>query len=64
MGKRGFGSMDPEKQRSIASMGGRAAHAKGTAHVWTAGKEAVDAGRKGGAEMQRRKKKLEAEDNA
>ena len=27
--KRGFASMDPTKQREIASKGGRAAHAKG-----------------------------------
>lgn len=29
---RGFASMDPEKQREIASQGGRAAHASGNAH--------------------------------
>src|SRR5687768_10620092 len=29
---RGFASMDQGKQREIASKGGRAAHAKGTAH--------------------------------
>jgi hypothetical protein len=29
---RGFASMDPEKQREIASEGGRAAHASGNAH--------------------------------
>ena len=28
---RGFASMDPERQKEIASKGGRAAHAKGTA---------------------------------
>ena len=28
--------MSPEKQREIASKGGRAAHEKGTAHEWTA----------------------------
>nr|WP_315402338.1 KGG domain-containing protein [uncultured Duganella sp.] len=32
---RGFASMDPEQQREIASEGGRAAHAKGTAHEFT-----------------------------
>ena len=32
---RGFASMDPTKQREIASKGGRAAHQKGTAHEWT-----------------------------
>ncbi len=45
--RRGFASMDPEKQRAIASKGGKAAHAKGTAHEWTA-EEAREAGRKGG----------------
>jgi predicted GIY-YIG superfamily endonuclease/general stress protein YciG len=44
---RGFASMDPNKQREIASKGGRAAHQKGTAHEWTAD-EAREAGRKGG----------------
>jgi hypothetical protein len=39
--------MTPEKQREIASKGGRAAHEKGTAHEWTAD-EARSAGRKGG----------------
>ena len=29
---RGFASMDPQKQRDIASEGGRAAHASGNAH--------------------------------
>ena len=33
--RRGFASMSPEKQREIASKGGRAAHEKGTAHEWT-----------------------------
>jgi len=39
--------MSPEKQREIASKGGRAAHEKGTAHEWTT-EEARSAGRKGG----------------
>ena len=39
--------MSIEKQREIASKGGRAAHEKGTAHEWTAD-EARSAGRKGG----------------
>jgi general stress protein YciG len=39
--------MSPEKQREIASKGGRAAHLKGTAHEWTS-EEARSAGRKGG----------------
>jgi general stress protein YciG len=45
--RRGFASMSPEKQREIASKGGRAAHQKGTAHEWTSD-EARNAGRKGG----------------
>jgi general stress protein YciG len=45
--RRGFSSMSPEKQRAIASKGGRAAHKKGTAHEWTS-EEARAAGRKGG----------------
>jgi general stress protein YciG len=44
---RGFASMDPERQRQIASEGGRAAHEKGTAHEFTS-EEAREAGRKGG----------------
>lgn len=49
MGKedRGFASMDKAKQREIASLGGKAAHAKGIAHQWTS-EEASRAGRKGG----------------
>ena len=45
--RRGFASMSPEKQREIASKGGRAAHQKGTAHEWTSD-EARNARRKGG----------------
>jgi len=50
--KRGFASMDPAKQREIASRGGRAAHAKGTAHEFTSD-EARVAGRKGGEAVSR-----------
>ena len=46
-GRRGFASMSPEKQREIASKGGRVAHEKGAAHEWTVD-EARSAGRKGG----------------
>ncbi|HXG89829.1 MAG TPA: KGG domain-containing protein [Vicinamibacterales bacterium] len=45
--RRGFASMSQEKQREIASKGGRAAHQKGTAHEWSSD-EAREAGRKGG----------------
>ncbi len=46
-GHRGFASMDPNKQREIASKGGKAAHAQGRAHEFTTD-EARSAGRKGG----------------
>jgi uncharacterized protein len=49
---RGFASMDPAKQKAIASKGGRAAHRKGTAHTWTSD-EARAAGQKGGRARQR-----------
>lgn len=44
---RGFASMDKDKQREIASKGGKAAHKQGKAHTWTS-EEAAAAGRKGG----------------
>jgi general stress protein YciG len=44
---RGFASMDPEQQREIASLGGRASHEQGTGHEWNS-REAREAGRKGG----------------
>ncbi|HEY7832222.1 MAG TPA: KGG domain-containing protein [Ktedonobacterales bacterium] len=50
---RGFASMDREKQREIASKGGRAAHVQGTAHEWSS-EEARAAGRKGGAASRHR----------
>lgn len=51
---RGFASMERNKQREIASKGGKAAHEKGTAHEWTSD-EAREAGRKGGMASHRRK---------
>ena len=56
---RGFASMDPARQRDIASKGGKAAHAKGTAHEWTAD-EARRAGRKGGEVVSRDRAHMEA----
>ena len=50
--KRGFASMDANRQREIASKGGRAAHAKGTAHEWSSD-EARVAGQKGGIAVSR-----------
>lgn len=47
-GGRGFASMSEDKRKKIASKGGKAAHAKGTAHEWTS-EEARQAGKKGGS---------------
>ena len=33
--RRGFAAMDAQRQRAIASLGGRAAHASGHAHEFT-----------------------------
>ena len=51
-GRRGFASMDADKQRGIASRGGKAAHEYGNAHEFTAA-EAREAGRKGGEKVSR-----------
>lgn len=56
---RGFASMDPAKQREIASKGGRAAHAKGTAHEFSP-EEAREAGRKGGQAVSRNREHMAA----
>ena len=42
---RGFAAMDAQRQREIASLGGRAAHQSGHAHEFTS-EEARAAGRK------------------
>ena len=42
---RGFAAMDPQRQREIASLGGRAAHQSGHAHEFTS-EEARAAGTK------------------
>ena len=57
---RGFASMDRNKQREIASKGGKAAHQKGTAHEWTS-EEAREAGRKGGMASHRRKQQQKSD---
>jgi general stress protein YciG len=59
---RGFASMDRNKQREIASKGGKAAHQKGTAHEWTS-EEAREAGRKGGMASHRRKQQQQGGGN-
>lgn len=51
--ERGFASMNQDKQRQIASKGGKAAHEKGSAHEFSP-EEASTAGRKGGEAAQGR----------
>jgi uncharacterized protein len=53
--KRGFAAMDPERQREIASMGGRHAHAIGKAHKYTTETGRV-AGKIGGLRPRGKKK--------
>jgi general stress protein YciG len=45
---RGFASISMKRMREIASLGGKAVHAKGTGNKWTS-HTAMLAGRKGGA---------------
>jgi general stress protein YciG len=52
--RRGFAAMSPETQRRIASEGGKASHASGRGHRFSA-EEARDAGRKGGLVSRRGK---------
>ncbi len=59
-GRQGFASMTPEKKREIASKGGKAAHAQGTAHRWTR-EEAQRAGKIGGTISRRGPKIRESE---
>lgn len=54
---RGFAAMDPEKQRQIASKGGKIAHERGHAHEFTP-EEAREAGRKGGQTVSRDRKHM------
>ncbi len=58
--RRGFAAMSPEKQKEIASLGGKAAHAKGTAHEFSP-EEARQAGRKGGQAAQRARQATQEE---
>ncbi len=50
--KQGFAALSEGRRREIASLGGRAARDKGTAHRWNA-EEAAAAGRKGGLKVGR-----------
>lgn len=54
---RGFAAMDPEKQREIASKGGKIAHLRGNAHEFTP-EEAREAGRKGGRAVSKDRKHM------
>ncbi len=54
---RGFAAMDAEKQRLIASKGGKIAHQRGNAHEFTP-EEAREAGRKGGVAVSRDRKHM------
>jgi general stress protein YciG len=58
--RRGFAAMDPEKQRAIASKGGKASHAAGTGHEWDS-ESAREAGRKGGQASRGGRGKLRSE---
>lgn len=49
---RGFAAMNSDRQREIASMGGKTAHQRGAAHRFTS-EEAQKAGRKGGETVSR-----------
>lgn len=52
--RKGLHTMDPERLREVARMGGKAVHASGNARVWSR-EEAREAGKKG-LEAQRRAK--------
>jgi len=58
-GKRGFASMPKEKQKAIASQGGKEAHRKGRAHEFTPD-EARNAGRKGGLAVSQNREHMSA----
>ena len=51
---RGFGALDSDVQREIASKGGKAAHEAGVAHEYTSD-EARAAGKKGGRKVSQNK---------
>lgn len=59
--RRGFAAMSPERQREIASQGGRAAHKQGVAHEWNQ-EAARQAGKKGGL-ASGKKRVSESEEN-
>ena len=52
--------MPPDKQREIASAGGRAAHKAGRAHEFASGDEAREAGRAGGKSVSKNREHMRA----
>jgi len=52
---RGFAAMSREKQRELASKGGKASHEQGTGHQWNS-ETARAAGKKGGEASRNRAK--------
>jgi uncharacterized protein len=57
--KRGFGAMKPDRVREIASRGGKAAHAIGSAHEWTSEQARIQ-GRKGGKAFHQKRRRERA----
>jgi general stress protein YciG len=55
--KQGFATMSPERQRELASKGGRTVHERGLGHQWTS-EEAKEMGRIGGRITAERRKRL------
>ncbi len=47
---RGFARLSPQERKRLSALGGKAAHAAGTAHQYTS-EEAVAAGKKGGTKL-------------
>lgn len=56
-GRQGFASMDKDRRRRIASLGGQTAHALGRAHQFTR-EEALCAGSKGGTVTSRNREHM------
>jgi Stress-induced bacterial acidophilic repeat motif. len=56
---KGFASLDADRLREVARNGGRAAHARGSAHQFTK-EEAQAAGRKGGIAVSRNREHMAA----
>jgi len=51
MQARGFAAISRERNREISRQGGLVAHWRGTAHEFTSGEQAREAGRKGGQKV-------------